>query len=275
MNKNIKPHKILLFAALFLLLLLYIAPFLLVLLNSMKPTREFLENPIKLPVEFNFNNYLVALEKMNFARAIMNTFIITTLSVALIVFFSSMTAYAFVRFKWRVSKVLFGLFVSAMLIPFQAIMIPLVRIYGSMSLLNSIWTLVFMYIGFGAPLSIFIYHGFIKSIPVEIEEAAMIDGCSRIQTFFRVVFPLLKPISFTVVILAVLWIWNDYLLPSLVLVRAEQRTLPLSIYYFYGTYTVDYGLLMAGLLMTVLPILVVYLFLQKYIIKGVIQGSIK
>lgn len=124
-------------------------------------------------------------------------------------------------------------------------------------------------------MAVFIYHGFIKSVPLEIEEAAMIDGCTQRRTFFTIVFPLVKPITFTVIILDVLWIWNDFLLPSLVLIKPAQRTLPLSTFYFFGTYTVDYGLLMAGLLMTILPVIVIYLFLQKYIIQGVMQGSIK
>jgi len=132
-----------------------------------------------------------------------------------------------------------------------------------------------MYLGFGVALAVFMYHGFIKSIPKELEEAAMIDGCSQLQTFWKIVFPLLKPTTMTILILDILWIWNDFLLPSLVLMVPDQRTLPLSTYYFYGTYTVDYGLSMAGLMLTIIPVIVVYLFLQKHIINGVLQGSIK
>lgn len=165
--------------------------------------------------------------------------------------------------------------VSAMIIPFQAIMIPLVKIYGSLNLLDNKWSLIYMYIGFGSPLAVFIYHGFIKSIPLELEEAALMDGCGRIQTFFKIVLPVLLPTSVTITVLNVLWIWNDFLLPSLVLTSSEQRTLPLSTFYFYGTYTVDYGPLMAGLVLTLLPVLLVYMFAQKYIIQGVMQGSIK
>ncbi len=132
-----------------------------------------------------------------------------------------------------------------------------------------------MYIGFGASLAVFIYHGLIKSIPLELEEAAMIDGASRLQSFFRIVFPLLKPTTMTIMILNVLWIWNDFLLPSLVLIKPEERTLPLSTFYFFGTYSVDYGLLMAGLVSIIIPVIVVYLFTQRYIIEGVMHGSIK
>jgi raffinose/stachyose/melibiose transport system permease protein len=167
------------------------------------------------------------------------------------------------------------LMVASMIIPFQAIMIPLVKIYGSLDLLNSKWSLIYMYIGFGSSLAVFIYHGFVKSIPKELEEAALIDGCTRFQTFFRIVFPVLMPTTATISILNVLWIWNDFLLPSLILVDPEQRTLPLSTYNFYGTYTVDYGPLMASLVLTIFPIIIIYLFAQKYIIQGVMQGSIK
>jgi raffinose/stachyose/melibiose transport system permease protein len=165
--------------------------------------------------------------------------------------------------------------VASMIIPFQAIMIPLVKIYGSIGMMNSRWALIYMYIGFGTSLAVFIYHGFIKSISLELEEAAMIDGATRIQIFFYIIFPLIKPITITIAVLNILWIWNDFLLPSLVLLESPQRTLPLSTYYFFSTYTVDYGPLMAGLMMTITPVIVIYLFLQRHIIKGIMQGSIK
>ena len=256
-------------------LLVYLVPFILVVINALKPTREFLENPLALPQTLSLTNFSIAFDKMNFLNGLGNTAAITAASVVLIALFSAMTAYLMVRTTWKITKLLFLCMVSAMIIPFQALMVPLVKIYGSLGILNSQTTLVYMYLGFGAPMAVFIYHGFIKSVPLEIEEAAMIDGCSQLRTFFQIVFPLVKPISFTVVILDVLWIWNDFLLPSLVLIKPAQRTLPLSTFYFFGTYTVDYGLLMAGLLMTILPVIVIYLFLQKHIIQGVMQGSIK
>jgi len=256
-------------------LLVYLVPFLLVVINSFKPTREFLENPLILPRTLDLNNFAIAFEKMNFLNGLTNTFVITAASVLLVALFSAMAAYLMVRARWKITQLLFYCMVSAMIIPFQALMVPLVKIYGSLGVLNNHATLIYMYLGFGAPMAVFIYHGFIKSVPLEIEEAAMIDGCTQRRTFFTIVFPLVKPITFTVIILDVLWIWNDFLLPSLVLIKPAQRTLPLSTFYFFGTYTVDYGLLMAGLLMTILPVIVIYLFLQKYIIQGVMQGSIK
>lgn len=257
------------------LLFVFLAPFIIVLLNSFKTTPEFLANPVALPKKLDFSNYIVAFEKMKFARGFVNSLIITVFSVAFIVLFSSMTAHLFVRKKWKINQILFLLMIASMIIPFQAIMIPLVKIYGTMKMLNNKWMLIYMYIGFGASMAIFIYHGFIKSIPIELEEAAMIDGCTPLQAFFMVVFPLLKPTTVTIIILDVLWIWNDFLLPNLVLMSAPQRTLPLSTFYFFGAYSVDYARLMAGLMMTMLPVILLYMFLQKYIIKGVVQGSIK
>jgi raffinose/stachyose/melibiose transport system permease protein len=165
--------------------------------------------------------------------------------------------------------------VAAMIVPFQAIMIPLLKVYGSIGALNSPWTLIFMYIGFGTPFAVFLFHGFIKGISMELEEAATIDGCGKYGVFFRIVFPLLQPIVMTVVILDSLWIWNDFFLPSLVLMRSQLRTLPLSTYYFYGTYTVNYGRLLASLVMTIIPVIVFYSFSQRFIIKGITAGSIK
>jgi raffinose/stachyose/melibiose transport system permease protein len=258
-----------------ILFILYIAPLLLVLMNSFKTTKEFLLNPLSFPTTFNFQNYIIAFDKMNFTRAFTNSLIVTVLSTVFIVLFSSMTAYILVRRKWRFNRFIFFVMVGSMLIPFQAIMIPMVRIFGAVKMMNSIWALIYLYIGFGTSLAVFIYHGFIKSIPLEMEEAAMIDGATNMQVFFYVVFPLLKPTTITIAVLDMLWIWNDFLLPNLVLLRPSNMTLPLSTYRFYQTYTVDYGLLMSGLIMTVAPLVLIYLFLQRYIIKGIIQGSIK
>jgi raffinose/stachyose/melibiose transport system permease protein len=255
--------------------ILYISPLLLVLLNSFKTTKAFLLSPLSLPDKLNFQNYIEAFSKMNFINGFTNTIIITVLSTLFIILFSSMTAYILVRRSWRFNRYMFFIMVGAMLIPFQAIMIPLLRIFGSIGMMNSRWALIYMYVGFGASLAVFIYHGFIKSIPLELEEAAMIDGATRIQVFFHIVFPLLKSTTITIAVLDILWIWNDFLLPNLVLLRQSQMTLPLSTYRFYLTYTVDYGLLMAGLIMTVAPLVLAYFFLQRYIIKGIIQGSIK
>jgi raffinose/stachyose/melibiose transport system permease protein len=257
------------------LLLVYIVPFVFVLINSFKARKDVISNPLALPSTFKFSNYADAFEKMNYGHAFVNTLIITVLSVLIIIIFSSMTAYILVRKDWKFNKFIFFGMVLSMIIPFQGIMIPLVSIYGSMGMLNTKWALIYMYLGFGMSLAVFMYHGFIKSIPVELEEAAMIDGATRFQTFWQIVFPIMKPITMTITTLDVLWIWNDFLLPSLILIAPNERTLQLSTYAFNGTYTTDYGLSMSALMLSILPVLIIYLFLQKSIIGGVLQGSIK
>jgi len=256
-------------------LMLFIAPFIIILMNSFKAKTEIISNPLSLPNSLKLTNYIEAFERMDYVYAFANSLTITVCSVLLIALFSSMTAHYFVRNKSKFNMYAFFLMVASMIIPFQAIMIPLVKIYGSLELLNSKWALVYMYVGFGSSLAVFIYHGFIKSIPKELEEAALIDGCSRTQTFFKIVFPILMPTTVTVFILNVLWIWNDFLLPFLVLITPTERTLPLATYSFYGTYSAEYGLVMAGLVLTIFPVILVYFFAQKYIIQGVMQGSIK
>lgn len=260
-----------LYAALFVFLI----PFLLVLMNSFKKTQYFVENPIALPRSLDFSNYANAFENMGFLQAFVNSTIVTVFGVLLILIFSSMTGYLFVRFKWKVNTVLFFVMLASMTIPFQVIMIPLVMIYGNMHLLNMKASLLFMYMGFGIPFGVFTYHGFIKGIPFELEESAFMEGSSRLRTFFHVVLPLLKPVTVTLLVLDVLWIWNDYLLPSLVLLSPDLKTLPLSTYAFFSSYSVDYSPLMAGLVMTIIPVLVLYLFLQNQIIKGITEGALK
>jgi raffinose/stachyose/melibiose transport system permease protein len=254
-------------------------PFVLVFLNSFKQKVDIIKNPFTILAKngYSFENYVNAFEKMEFVKAFGNSLFITTFATFFVVVLSAMTAYYFTRAKNKFSKIMFVMMAASMIIPFQAIMIPLVSIYGSkLHLLNHRTTLIFMHTGFAMSMSVFIFQGFIKSsIPMSLEEAACLDGCSKVQTFFKVVFPLLKPTTATLVILNVLAFWNDYLLPSLVLGRKELYTLPLSTYSFYGTYSADYGVIMAALVLTVAPILILYLFLQKQIISGVVAGAVK
>lgn len=258
-----------------LVLILFIFPFAFLLINSFKANTAITSNPLSLPQSFDWTNYRNAFEKMNYAASFMNSLTVTIFGVALISLFAAMTAHYFVRNQSKFNQYTFMMMVAAMIIPFQAIMIPLVKIYGTLGMLDNKWALIYMYLGFGSPLAVFIYHGFVKGVPAELEEAALIDGCTRTQTFFRIVFPVLTPTTATISILNVLWIWNDFLLPSLILVSPHNRTLPLSTFSFYGTYSVEYGPLMAGLVLTILPVMLVYLFAQRYIIQGVMQGSIK
>ncbi|MCA1030931.1 carbohydrate ABC transporter permease [Bacillus timonensis] len=255
--------------------ILFLIPFYYVVSNSLKTFSEILLNTSALPTELQLANYSEAFEKMNYLKVFTNSLLITVVSNLVIVVFCSMAAYMLVRTKSKLSTVLFFTFVAAMVIPFQSVMIPLVKVSGSIGLLNSIPGLVIMYLGFGSGLAIFLYHGFMKSIPIELEEAAIIDGCSRFGVFWRIVFPLLKPITVTLVILNSLWIWNDFLLPLLVLQNPDLRTIPLATFFFFGQYTKQWDLALAGLVLSIVPLLIFFFTMQKHIIKGIMSGSIK
>ncbi|MFA6940686.1 MAG: carbohydrate ABC transporter permease [Clostridiaceae bacterium] len=257
-------------------------PIYIMIVNSFKGRAQIFTDTMGLPKPLDFSYYLTAIERMNFGKALLNSLIVTTASIALIITFSSMTAWVLVRSKSKLSDFILYAFVATMLIPFQAVMIPLMQYMSSweidaihFSMIDTYYGLVFMYIGFGSSLSVFLYHGFIKGVPRSLEEAAMIDGCNKFQVFWKIVFPSLKPINVTVAILNVIWIWNDYLLPSLVLRSPSHRTIPLSTFYFFGQFTIQWNLAMAGLVLTIIPIIIFYMFSQKYIIKGVMDGAVK
>ena len=260
-------------------LVVYMFPFVMVIINSFKTKRDIIKEPMALIGSHgaSLDNYVEAFHKMNFIRAFLNSLCITGVSVVLIIITSAMCAYLFVRMDYKINKIFFGLMIASMVIPFQVIMIPLVSIYGgNLHILNHRLTLILMHVGFSTAQSVFMYHVFIKSnIPMSLEEAAKLDGCTKYQTFFRIVFPLLKPTTATLVILYAMGIWNDFLLPSLVLTQKELYTLPIATQMFYGTYSSDLGLIMASLLMVAAPVIVLYLFLQKYIIAGVVAGAVK
>lgn len=262
-----------------IMFVMFMVPFVLVLINSFKRKRDIILSPFSVVPEkgLTVDNYTAAFQKMNFLQAFGNSLFITTLATIAVIILSAMLAYYIVRVKSLPSKMMYSVMIASMIIPFQAIMIPLVSIYGAqLNLLNHRLTLAFLHTGFAMSMSVFMYSGFVKSnIPMSLEEAAELDGCTPTQTFFQVVFPLLKPTTATLVILNALAFWNDYLLPSLVLGKKELYTLPLSTYTFYGTYSSDYGSIMAALVLTVAPILVLYLFLQKQIISGVVAGAVK
>ena len=225
----------------------------------------------------SFDNFVKAFNQMDFLNAIKNSLIITVSATAIVTILAAMLAYFIVRNNNMLTRIIFALMVASMIIPFQAIMIPLVSIYGgTLNLLNHRLTLIFMHVGFSMSMTVFMFHGFIRgSVPIALEEAAYLDGCTHTQTFFKIVFPLLKPIMSTTLILNALAFWNDFLLPSLVLTDKKLLTLPLSTYSFYGTYSADYGTIMAGLLLCVVPLLILYIALQKQIINGVVAGAVK
>ena len=262
-----------------LMFLFYMMPFILVIINSLKRKVNIVKNPLMLIDDKGAQlvNYVKAFTEMDFGAAFFNSVLITGVSVFLILLCSSMAAYLFVRTNWLACRIFFALIVAYMVVPFQVIMIPLVSIYGNIfGILNSRATLIFMNLGFGTGMAIFMCHGFIKTnVPMALEEAAKIDGCTRLQIFFKIVLPLMKPILSTITILNTLGLWNDYLLPNLVLGKKALYTLPLAIRTFYGTFSNDLGKIMAALVMIVAPIIVVYIFLQKYIIGGVVAGAVK
>ncbi|MBU8880159.1 carbohydrate ABC transporter permease [Bacillus sp. FJAT-29790] len=255
--------------------IIFLVPFYFVLINSVKGFAEILIDAAAWPKEFLFANYAKVWDIINFPRAFWNSLIITVVSNIGLVVITSMAAWKMVRTPGRFSKILFIFIVAAMVIPFQTVMIPLMKLGGTLNLTNSIPGLIIMYFGFGVPLSLFLYHGFVKTVPIEIEEAARIDGCSQFGVFWRVVFPLLKPITVTVVILNTLWIWNDFLLPLLVLQDAELRTIPLATSSFFAQYTKQWDMGLAALMLGITPVIIFFLFLQKHIIKGIASGSIK
>lgn len=278
-NKR-KALNILAMAGLIVVFIAYMFPFLMVVINSLKQKRDIIKSPFSWLFTIkglSFDNFVKAFVQMDFLNAFKNSLIVTASATILVTFLAAMLAYYIVRRNNVISRIAFALMVASMIIPFQAIMIPLVSIYGSgLGILNHRITLIFMHTGFSMAMSVFMFHGFIKgNIPMALEEAAYIDGATHTQTFFQVVFPLLKPIISTLAILNALAFWNDYLLPSLVLTDKELLTLPLSTYSFYGTYSADYGTIMAGLLLCVIPILALYIVLQKQIINGVVTGAVK
>ena len=258
----------------------YMFPFLMVMINSLKQKRDIIKSPFSWLFTIkglSFENFVKAFTQMDFLNAFKNSLFVTARATVLVTLLAAMLAYYIVRNNNTISKLTFALMVASMIIPFQAIMIPLVSIYGgTLNILNHRITLIFMHTGFSMAMSVFMFHGFIKgNVPLALEEAAYIDGCTHAQTFFKIILPLLKPIISTMVILNSMAFWNDFLLPSLVLTDKKLLTLPLSTYSFYGTYSADYGTIMAGLLLCVIPILILYEALQKQIIGGVVAGAVK
>jgi len=268
-------------AILILFSIIWLSPLYIVLVNSFKSRSEMYANVLALPEQLTWTYYTEAFAKMNFGTSFLNSLLLTLASIFLIVVLSSMAAWMLARTGGKLSYILFGVFIATMLIPFQTIMMPLMQVMSWIGkntifqMLNSRGGLIYMYIGFGASMAIFLYHGFVKTIPISIEEAATIDGGNKWNIFWRIVFPILKPTTVTVIILDVIWIWNDYLLPSLTLTSRDLRTIPLSTAKFFGQYQNEWNMAMAALAMTIIPVVLLYIFAQKYIIKGVAAGSVK
>lgn len=254
----------------------YLFPFLLMLLNSLKTTGEFTSNPFALPTALQFGNYPYAIEQMHFFTSLKNSLVITVCVCALTSLFGPMAAYAVSRVKHPLVSVLYYLMIASMCAPFQAYMIPLVKLYAStLGLNNSPIPVIYIGVGLNICFSIFLVRGFLNSIPREIDEAALIDGCGCMRLYFSIILPMLTPILITLLVFVAMGVWNDYLLSSLFLNTQEKRTLPMMIRVFCAQYSNDYSPMMAGLMMSILPMLVFYLVEQKHILEGVVQGAVK
>ncbi len=269
------PKHFLIEIAVILVALLFLAPFYFVVANSVKPFGAIIQNAASFPETFQFQNYVRAWEQVQFPVVLMNSIIVSTFSIAGMVLFGSMAAWRMVRRPHLVSRVMFLLFVAAMVIPFQSVMIPMVKVARVLGIINSRPGVIMIYFGFGMPLTVFLLHGFVKGVPRELEESAYIDGCSTLQSFFFIVLPMMRVMIVTVIILQALWIWNDFLLPALVLFSRDLHTIPLGIFRFFGQHMDRWDSALATLTMGMLPVIVLFLFLQKYIIRGVAAGSVK
>lgn len=279
MNTKKKVGNTILVVILTILSLLWIYPVFMILINSLKKESAISTGSVfKLPTAETFaglENYINAIESKGFLNSLGYSLFITITSVAAILLFCSMCAWYITRVKGILSKVLYFLFVFSMVVPFQMVMFTLSQTADKLHL-NTPWNIWIIYLGFGAGLAVFMFCGFVKSIPLEVEEAALIDGCNPIQTFFKIDMHMLAPTMISVGILEAMWVWNDYLLPTLVLDIKKYKTIPMLIQYFRGSYgRVEMGPMMASIMLTIIPIIIVYLSGQKYIIKGVASGAVK
>ena len=263
-----------------LLSIAYLYPIFIVMVNSFKTNAAINTDTFALPnadTFMGFQNYIKGMTFGNypFYRSVEYSVVITVLSVALILLCTSMAAWYISRVGSTICKIVYFLFVFSMIVPFQMVMFTLSKTADTLKL-NTPWTIPVIYLGFGAGLAVFMFSGFVKSIPLEIEEAAAIDGCGPVRTYFSVVMPMLKPTLVSVGVLEIMWVWNDYLLPYLVLDRTQYMTIPIHIQYLKGSYgTIDMGATMALILLAIIPVVVFYLCCQKYIIKGVAAGAVK
>ena len=252
----------------------FIFPILLLFINSFKSLKEIYMSVLQLPETMNLDNYVSAFKELDYLNAIKNSLIVTCTVTAANVICCSMAAWVLVRYKTKTSRLIFTIFSVAVLVPFQYVMLPLLAEMGKLNMIN-MPGLILVNLGFGSSMSIILFHGFMKNVPVELEEAAAIDGASQPRIFFTIVFPLIKGIAVTVAILNVMSLWNDYLLPSLTINRSGTQTLPLRTYLFFGAYTKKWNLGSAALVMAIIPVIIFYVLCQKHIIKGVTEGAVK
>lgn len=268
--KNVICYFLLTVTAVFWLFPLFMA-----MINSFKTNGELLTNVMSLPTSLHFENYTRTIEKMHYIRSFGNTVLLSGLSVSMMILFSALAGWRLCRTKTRLSSFIFGLFVFSMLIPFSSIMIPLYKVVLALKIKNSLIGLSFVYAGLGISMAVFLYHGFVKGIPRELEEAASIDGGSRMKIFFMVILPLLKPITATICITNVLWVWNDFLLPLIVISDNKKYSLLLSTNTLFGQYSNDWTAILSALILAAIPVIIFYALFQKQILKGIADGAVK
>ena len=255
---------------------IFLFPIYILIMNSFKTTKGIFTDVLGFPAKetFTLENYKNAFQELDYIRSFMNSLLITVVTAVLVLLISAMAAWVLVRYKTKASKIIFLIFASSMLIPFQCVMLPLVGFVSKIGLMSR-GGLIFMYMGFQTSMAIIMFHGFIKNIPEELEEAATIDGCGSIRLFISIVLPLMKTIMVTVAVINVMGTWNDFLLPSLIINKQGLQTLPLKTYLFFGQFAKRWDLASAGLVMCMAPIIIFYLFSQKHIVKGITEGAIK
>ncbi len=268
-------NNIIVYAGLLLLLFFWLFPLFMALINSFKTNGELLSNVMALPKSWSLDNYIRTIDKMNYIRSFFNTALLTFLSVGMMIIFSAMAGWRLCRTKTRLSSAIFALFVFSMLIPFSSIMIPLYKVILTFHIKNSLIGLSFVYAGFGVSMAIFLYHGFVKGIPFELEEAAAMDGCSKRKTFFRIILPMLKPVTVAIGISNVLWVWNDFLLPLITLSNNKKYSLLLSTNILFGQYSSDWSAILSALILSAIPVIIFYAVFQKQILKGIGEGAVK
>lgn len=274
-NKKYSISNFLIYIILIILAIIFTIPFYFIVINSFKTYSEITLNSASFPNAFHFENYIRAIQQTKFGLVLLNSIFITIFSVLGMVFFGSIASWKLVRTKNKYSTIMFTIYVASMVIPFQSVMIPLVKVSSNVGLLDHRLGLILIYWGFGQAFSVFLYHGFIKGVPLELEECARLDGCKDIQLFTKIVFPLLKTITVTVIILQTLWVWNDFLLPSLIIYEKDYQTIPLSINRFFGQYKNQWDYALPILVLGLVPIVIFFLSLQKFMIEGISEGAVK
>lgn len=275
MRKAVNIRKILFEVAMILVAVLFVSPAWIVLTNSFKPLGEILTNTFGLPKSFYLGNFEYVLENMNYVRVFLNTVLICVFAISITIILSAMCAYRLSRWNNKMSNAILLILMASMTVPFQSIMLPFAKICKSLGLTDSLAGIILVLVPLYCPMAVFIFQGFIKSIPKEIEEAAGMDGCGKVATFFRIIFPLLKPATSSIVVLFTLQMWNDFTLPLIMLQSESKKTITTTVYSFFSAYSMRWDYALTSLSLSILPMIIFFLFMQKYIISGIIAGAVK